>query len=199
MSQLFQNHLPDFRVPDVVELFQPLPSWLAERLLRPDEKINWVRGPRFNPSWERYITHPALILVVLAPAVIGLGLAWVGGVDSGALFAAAFLYFVAVGVPTVIVLGISNGYFTRLVVTNVRLVILQGYEICRIWSIDDLPPSLLHYNKRGGEQDRTIDLSAVKNMLGASSDKFTDAKTILSFGKQLERITLREKDRPERT
>ena len=36
---------------------------------------------------------------------------------------------------------------------------------------------------------------AVKTMLGASSDKFTGAKAILSFGKQLDRIKARENDR----
>jgi len=39
--------------------------------------------------------------------------------------------------------GIANGYFTRLVVTNYRLLILQGYEVCRSWSIHHLPRSLI--------------------------------------------------------
>jgi hypothetical protein len=195
MSERFPTEVPDFRVPALRELFHPLPNWLADRLLRPDEKVTWVRGPRFNPSWERYITHPALILCVLVPGAMGLGLAWRNQVDSARLFFGAFFYFVAFCVPMIIVLGIASGYFTRLVVTNYRLVILQGYEICRIWDIDDLPPSLLRYSKRGGEENRTIDLDVVKTMLGNSSGKFTDAKTILQFGKQLESIMLRDKDR----
>jgi len=195
MSEPFPTQMSDFRVPDVIEIFRPLPHWLANRLLRPNEKVTWVRGPWFNPSWERYITHPALILFVLTPGAIILGLGWLNQVDSAALFHGAFLYFVGLGVPTIIILGIANGYFTRLVVTNYRLVILQGYEICRSWSIDYLPPSLLRYGKRGEEESRTIDLNAVKSMLGNSSEKFADAKTILSFGKQLDSITLRDKDR----
>ncbi len=195
MSERFPTEMSDFRVPDVIEIFRPLPSWLADRLLRSNEKVTWVRGPRFNPSWERYVTHPALILVVLAPGAISLGFGWLSQVDPGVLLFGAFLYFVVFGVPTIIVLGIANGYFTRLVVTNYRLVILQGYEICRSWSIDYLPPSLLRYGKRGEEESRTIDLNAVKSMLGAPSEKFTDAKTILHFGKQLDSITLRDKDR----
>src|SRR6266508_669464 len=43
----------------------PLPPWLARRLLREDETVTWVRGPRFNPSWERYVTHPVLFLLAL--------------------------------------------------------------------------------------------------------------------------------------
>jgi hypothetical protein len=99
-------------------------------------------------------------------------------------------------IATIIVLGIANGYFTRLVVTNFRLVILQGYEIVRSWKMNDLPRSLLRYARRDGEDQRPcIDLEAVKNMLGRSSDQFTSAKTILSFGKQLDRIQTRDKDR----
>ena len=195
MSERFPTDMSDFRVPDVIEIFRPLPSWLADRLLRSSEKVTWVRGPRFNPSWERYITHPALILYVMAPAALCLGFGWLNRVDPGVLLVGAFFYFAAFGVPTIIVLGIANGYFTRLVVTNLRLVILQGYEICRSWSISDLPPSLLRYGKRGEQESRTIDLNTVKIMLGGSSDKFIDAKTILNFGKQLDSITLRDKDR----
>jgi hypothetical protein len=195
MSERFPTDLPDFRVPDLIEIFRPLPNWLAQRLLRSNEKVTWVRGPWFNPSWERYITHPALILFVLAPGALCLAFGWLNQVDPGVLVFGAFFYFVAFGVPTIIVLGIANGYFTRLVVTNYRLVILQGYEICRSWSIDYLPPSLLRYGKRGEEESRTIDVDVVKTMLGGPSDKFADAKTILNFGKQLDSITLHDKDR----
>lgn len=195
MSERFPTDMSDFRVPNVIDIIRPLPSWLADRLLRSNEKVAWVRGPWFNPSWERYITHPALILFVLVPGAICLGLGWLNQVDPGVLLFGAFFYFVALGVPTIIVLGITNGYFTRLVVTNLRLVILQGYEICRSWRIDDLPPSLLRYGKFGEEESRAIDLNAVKTMLGGSSEKFTDSKTILNFGKQLDSITQGDKDR----
>jgi len=199
MSERFQSDLPDLRVADYVGLFQPLPGWLAERLLRPDEKVNWVRGPWFNPLWERYLTHPALLLVSVALSVIGLGLVWLnseGQADFAELFIAAVGSFILIIVPTIIVLGIANGYFTRLVVTNFRLVILQGYETVRSWSIDDLPRSMLRYG-RGGEEDQKpcIDLEAVKTLLGGSSDQFTNSKTILSFGKQLDRIQKHGRDR----
>lgn len=196
MSERFQNDLPDLRIADYVGLFQPLPGWLAERLLKAEEKVTWVRGPWFNPFWERYITHPALFFLALA---IGAASMAVGSLSSGGSpeilafvgMAAGFLVFVSV-----CVLGIANGYFTRLVVTNFRLVILQGYETVRSWSIDDLPRSMLRYGRRGAEDDKPcIDLDAVKTLLGGSSDQFTDSKSILSFGKQLDRIQKRDRDR----
>ncbi|MHB1426654.1 MAG: hypothetical protein ACYC3I_26130 [Gemmataceae bacterium] len=200
MSERLQKGEDDFRVPDLLEKFQPLPRWLADRLLRPDEKVAWVRGPWFNPWWERYITHPALLLVTIPLGAICWGLDRLIVMGHGKMppldvfIAAGFLFF---GIPTIFVLGIANGYFTRLVVTNFRIVCLQGYEICRSWDIDDLPPSLLRYRNLDGEKWMpSIDLEAVKTMLGASADKFTDAKTILSFGKQLDRITTRDKNLP---
>ena len=195
MSERFQRDLPDFRAPDLIELFNPLPGWLADRLLRPDEKVTWVRGPQSNPSWERYVTHPALFLVAVAIGASAVALARLFGGEGSDFPVSAFLGAGLVVVATVIVLGIANGHFTRLVVTNFRLVILQGYEICRSWDINKLPPSLLRYGKQGDQERWTIDLDAVKSMLGGSSDTFTDAKTILSFSKQLDRITIRDKDR----
>lgn len=196
MSERFQKDVPAFQAVDVVELFQPLPGWLADRLLKPDEKVTWVRGPWFNPSWERYLTHPALLLLALAFGAASVGLVWLvfgGTPDILAAVGMAAGFFV---IATIIILGIANGYFTRLVVTSRRLVILQGYEIVRSWSIDDLPRSLLRYARRDGEDQRwCIDLEAVKNMLGRSSDQFTGAKAILSFSKQLDRIQTRDKDR----
>jgi hypothetical protein len=99
---------------------------------------------------------------------------------------------------SIFVLGIFSGYFTRLVVTNHRLAILQGYEICRTWNINDLPRSMLRYVPGNEKTERIIDLDAVKTMLGGSSGKFAEAKTILTFGKRLDQITSRENDRPKR-
>jgi hypothetical protein len=198
MSERFQNDVPNFRAPDLIELFQPLPGWLADRLLKPDEKVTWVRGPSFNPSWECYVTHPALFVLALALGAMILGLGWLvlGGIrDLQEILMLVGLAASLLVLASIIILGIANGYFTRLVVTNFRLVILQGYEIVRSWSIDDLPHSLIRYRRRDGE-DRTpcIDLEAVKTMLGGSSSQFTDAKSILSFGKQLDRIKTRDRD-----
>lgn len=192
MSERFQNDVPDIRAPLYLDPLQPLPGWLADRLLRPGERVEWVRGPRFNPSWERYITHPALLLIPLTLGAIFFGLAkQIDGQVLGLIVFFALLLFVF----TIIVLGIANGYFTRLVVTSSRLVILQGYEICRSWSIDRLPPAMFRYGRFGDPSSRTIDLDSVKALLGGASDKFTDAKTILSFGKQLDRITKTDEDR----
>lgn len=198
MSERFQTDVSDFRAPILVKLFRPLPGWLADRLLKAGEKVTWVRGPRFNPAWERYVTHPALALfllgLVLGTAIVALGCLHLDSRPDIAVYMT--VAFCLVVVPSIIVLGIANGYFTRLVVTNCRLVILQGYEICRSWNIDDLPASLICYTRRGGEVQRPcIDLEAVKIMLGGSSDQFTSAKTILAFGKQLDRIQTRDGNR----
>src|SRR5437763_221253 len=70
----------------------------------------------------------------------------------------------------VYLLAAANAYFTRLVVTNRRVVILQGHAISYSWGIDDLPRHLIRYERRGGEESRTIDLDALQTMLGGSSD-----------------------------
>ncbi|HZV04720.1 MAG TPA: hypothetical protein VE999_06525 [Gemmataceae bacterium] len=191
MAERLQDDTLTFRAPNLIERFQPLPSWLADRLLRPGEKVEWVRGPWFNPEWERYVTHPGLLLLPLTFGVVCVGL---GRGISKEFMVPSIMATILAFVFTIIVLGLANGYFTRLVVTNRRIVILQGYEICRSWNIGDLPPALLHYTRRGDEAGRTINLNAVKNMLGAVSDQFSDAKTILSFGKQLDSITRLDKD-----
>lgn len=195
MSERLQNDVPDFRAPNLIEPIRYLPGWLADRLLRPDEKVTWVRGPLFNPSWERYVTHPALMLVAMVLSAVCLAVVRLVSRELTDLYVVAVGCFLLLVIPTIIVLGIANGYFTRLVVTDLRLVILQGYEICRTWNIDQLPWALRRYRKEGEQESWAIDLDAVKTMLGGSSEKFTDAKTILSFGKQLDRITTREKDR----
>ena len=196
MSERLQNDMPSFRAPDLTEPIRYLPGWLADRLLRPDEKVTWVRGPWFNPSWERYVTHPALILVAMVLSAVCLAVARLMSKELADLYIVAVGCFLLLVIPTIIVLGIANGYFTRLVVTDLRLVILQGYEICRSWNIDQLPWALRRYRRQGEEESWAIDLDAVKTMLGGSSNKFTDAKTILTFGKRLEQIKTQEKRRP---
>jgi hypothetical protein len=197
MSDRFQTEAFDARIADFSKQSPPMPQWLADRLLQPDEEITWVRGPRLNPSWERYATHPALFLFALALGVLGGGAGWLlagpeaevrlplAGAAGGIVLASIF------------VLGISNGYFTRLVVTNSRLIIVQGYEVCRSWGLNELPRRLLLYRQLGdGAEVPSVDLEAVKTMLGGSSDKFAESKSILAFGKRLEQIKTREKDYP---
>ena len=195
MSDRFQSDAPAPQLPDIAERYAALPAWLADRLPL-DEKVTWVRGPRFNPSWERYVTHPALFLLALAvgAACVGLGRLIIG--EWSEMMALPIVAASVLLLGSIFVLGIFSGYFTRLVVTNFRLIILQGYEVCRSWSINDLPHHLIRYSIPGGRgENPSIDLDAVKNMLGRSSDKFTGAKAILSFGKQLDRIKARENDR----
>lgn len=176
----------------------PLPPWVARRLLRPDERVTWVYGPRFNPSWERYVTHIGLFIGAL---VLGALLILAGRLVAGSwgempvwppLVAAGLLF------GSIVMLGVANGYFTRLVVTDARLVIVQGYEVCRTWRIDDLPRRLVRYRDDGSDADAgpSIDLDAMKTMLGTASDQFADAKAILAFGKTLGQIRRREDDGP---
>jgi hypothetical protein len=196
MSDRFQTEAPGSQLPDIVGRNAPLPAWLADRLLRPDEEITWVRGPRFNPSWECYATHPTLFLLALAIGAALVGTVWLSVGEWPEMRALSLAAAGALLLGSIFVLGIASGYFTRLIVTNFRLVILQGYEVCRSWSIDELPHRLIHYGMPGGRGERpSIDLEAVKTMLGASSDKFTGAKAILSFGKQLDQIKAREDGR----
>src|SRR5690606_23004035 len=126
-----------------------LPPWIASRVLRPGEEVTWVRGPRRNPSWEPCVTHPLLFVAALALGVIlvGTGIVAGGGLAGLPLAAAAPAGGVILG--SIFVLGIGHGYFTRLVVTNLRIFIVQGYEVCRSWRLEDLPPSLLCYAARG--------------------------------------------------
>ena len=94
--------------------------------------------------------------------------------------------------------GVSRSQRTPILRSfEVMLFIVQGYEVCRTWGIDDLPRSLLRFSRVGdGGRSRTVDLDALKTMLGGSSDKIVDSKAILGFGKQLDHIKARENNRP---
>jgi hypothetical protein len=187
--------------PRFVRPWPALPAWLERRLLRAGEKVTWVRGPRLNPWWERYATHPALFVLALAigGAFLGAGELAAGFWPKAGMPAVFSVAAAAVVLGSIFVLALSAGYFTRLVVTNQRLVIMQGYETCRSWSIDELPPSLIHYGKWGDEPEgRSVDLEALQTMLGGSSDQFADSRTIRALGKHLEGIKARDKRRPDR-
>ena len=197
MSEHIQSRPFDERLPDLILRFPPLPKWLGRRLLATGERVTCVYGPRFNPSWERVVTHAALFLVALALGAVCVG---IGGelakvepqALAGAVVAAGGIVF-----GSIIVLGIFCGYFTRLVVTNFRLVVIQGYEVCKSWDLDHLPRSLLRFTPAADGRERpSVDLDALQTMLGSSSNQVADAKTILSFGKQLDHIRARERNRP---
>ncbi len=146
---------PDDDQPRQLRRHPPLPPWLARKLLQPGEQVVYVAGPRFNPSWEKYVTHPLLFVAALGLGVWSVGLGWLLNGPAPVLLpvgaAAAFVLFFG----SIIVLGLANGYFTRLVATNFRLLMLQGYEVYRRWNIDDLPRSLVRYRRMaGGESTR---------------------------------------------
>jgi hypothetical protein len=181
---------------DVAVQFWAMPGWLADRFLQHGEKVTWVCGPRFNPSWERYVTHLGLFFLMVA---FGIVCNVVSGMIAGEWPEIRAIIFFASGgmvLASIFVLGIFSGYFTRLVVTDQRLFILQGREMCRSWNIDQLPRSLVRFGPPGGrEPDRAIDLDAVKAVLGGTSDKFVESGKILAFRKQVESIKAREDGR----
>jgi hypothetical protein len=181
--------------PDDAGYFPPLPGWLAARLLREGEQITWVVAPRFAPSWERYITHPLLFVACVALAIGCVAVCALFEDMRSEMLAPAILMGLGIVIGSIFVLGIACGYFTRLVVTNRRLVILQGYEVRHGWDLDALPRSLLRYDRRRGQDEEpTIDLDAVRTMLGSSSTHFAESKTILNFGKELRKIKRRDGD-----
>jgi hypothetical protein len=188
------------RPADISWKFPPLPSWLSYRLLRDSEEVTWVRGPRFSPSWERFVTHPALFLVALALIGVCLTLGRALAGSWAALPLWPVLVSGAIFFGSIYVLAFFNGYFTRLIVTNYRLVIMQGYEVRRSWRIDDLPRSLVRFARRAdtGEERRAVDIEALQSMLSAGSEHFAESKAIRAFGKQLDQIRARERGRDER-
>jgi hypothetical protein len=193
-----QPDLLSASLPDITRPHPALPDWVARRLLGADERITWVCGPRFNPHWERYVTHPALFVGALAVGAVLLG---AGRLCSESwrvmppLAVAAVVAAPILVLASVFVLGISAAYFTRLVVTNRRLVIVQGYEVCRSWGLHELPLSLVRYGPRGNRDGgRSVDLDALRTMLGGATDQFAESKTIIAFGKHLDRIKAEKKD-----
>ena len=98
---------------------------------------------RARPAWEPFLTHPAGFLVgIVAGAVIfvvgGIAVNWNGTlmtVPGGLAVVGVF--------GSLIVVAAMAGYFTRLVITNQRVMIVQGYEIRETWRLEDLPRSLV--------------------------------------------------------
>src|SRR5438876_205259 len=94
-----------------------LPGWLARRLLRADEEIQSVRGPRQCPAWEPFVTHPGVVVVglALAAAILTVG-ALVLGSFADPLMALPCVLALLAAVGGLVVVGIAAGYFTRLVI-----------------------------------------------------------------------------------
>jgi len=165
------------------------PSWLMKRFLREDEGIEWVYGPALKPWWERYACHPVFIATAVVVAALWLAMGWVKAGDFAKLSIIPVLGPAALVVGSIFIVGASCGYFTRLVITNHRLLIVQGYELCRQWRVDDLPPWLIRYRRLpGADVTKTVDLDALRTMIGSSSANVADAKTILALGKHLANI-----------
>lgn len=198
MSEPMQIDPFDSTLPTITRQCPPLPGWLTRRLLRRDEEVVWVRGPWLRPSWERYVTNPLLFFVCLCAGAACVAIARLGveswiEVDMAPMLIAAGLIF-----GSLFLVGFSAGYFTRLVVTSERIVILQGRAITRSWDVDDLPPSLTRYDPRFERNvKRVVALDALQTLLGDSSEQFTDAKSILALGKHLDRIKAREPRPPD--
>jgi hypothetical protein len=165
------------------------PRWLAHRHLRQDEHVECVYGPSLNPWWERYATH---VFLIIAAGIIAATLLIVALIHAGKpadLQPVPAVGSAAIFFGSIFVVGFWCGYFTRLVVTNRRVFIVQGYAICRQWRIEDLPLSLIRYRRGDGpDMTKTVDLDALKTMLGDATGQVADSKTILALGKQLGNI-----------
>jgi hypothetical protein len=194
MPDYTQPSQPEAPFPDITRRRPALPHWLARKLLRQDEEITWVRGPRLQPWWERFVTHPMLFVDAL---VVGAAIVVAGRLSAGSWNAtppACFIVAAGLFFGSIYVLAIFSACFTRLVVTTQRLLIVQGREVCRAWSIDRLPHSLRRYRMHGDVGPKwAVDVEALKTMIG--SDQFSDAKTLRAFGKQLDQIQAREDGR----
>src|SRR5262245_60223427 len=198
MSERHEPAFGDEELPDISIDYPPLPRGHARRLLRREERVTWVRGPRFCPWWEPYVTHPIMFLFAAALAAM---LVWIGPRLYAWPNLRAGMNVTAFGLVlgSIVVLAFFNGFFTRLVVTNRRIVVLQGYEVIRSWRMDDLPASLIRFRPRKkGLPSRSIDLEALQSLLTSAgsgqSSQFADAKTIHSLARQLDRIKAQDED-----
>lgn len=174
--------------PNLARLYTPLPGFLERRLIRPGEEVTFVRGPRWSPAFEPLLTHPLVFGAALLVGALLVGAARLAAHDANSMHPAPVAVAIGIVLGSIMVLAFFNGYFTRLIVTSERLMIVQGIEVRRSWGIEALPPSLLRHDPRRGTAGKSIDLDAVQTLLGNPSTGFTDAKSIRSFGKQIAQI-----------
>jgi hypothetical protein len=197
MTEQFQNRRPRPVSADSKAPALTLPAWLARRILAPNETVALVRGPTSNWFLEPYLTHPGLFLVALVPAGISLGIgrslvnSWKELPPLAGVIAVLFVF------GSIIFLASLAGYFTRLVITDQRLIIVQGREVRSSRSVNELPPILLrrNFDRDGHERAPTIDLNAVNTMLGV--DGFVDSNTILTLGKKIDKMREAREDETE--
>src|SRR5262245_25251173 len=143
-----------YQPPTLVRAFPPLPAWLARRLLGPEEQVNWVRGPRLSPWWERYATHPLLFVAALAVGAACVAAERLRAGSWPEMSPLPALAAVVIALGSIFVLGFCAGYFTRLVVTDARVFIVQGYEVCCSWDLDELPDWQFRYGQLEGVEER---------------------------------------------
>jgi len=197
VSDLYQPEPHEQPEPRSLRAGPPLPEWLAKALLEPDEKPEWVRGPNYAPPWERALTHPLAFLVALPPAVILVTVGRLLADDWRTLHPAFGVSAILVLIGSILVIAFMTAYYTRLVVTERRLLIIQGQSAIRSWGMGDLPPSLLHFGRQafdGKDAGPRIDLDKLEKMLGGKSEGVIGSDAIIKFGKQLDRIKGRRPD-----
>lgn len=165
-----------------------LPTWLARLVLAPGETVALVRGPTSNSPLEPYLTHPALFLVALLPAGITLAVGRAMSPSWKELHPLPGLLAVLILFGTVIFLAGMAGYFTRLIITDRRLLIVQGREVRSSRDVNSLPRALVRRGRDefGRERAPTIDLNAVNKLVGGTG--FVDAKTILTLSKKIDKL-----------
>jgi len=193
MTERFHDRPPEPAVPVAPSL--PLPEWLARRILEPGETIALVRGPTGKWWLEPYLTHPLASLAGAIPAAVAITVgrmivpSWRDLPPAAGIVAVLFVF------ASVFVVGLLAGYFTRLVVTDRRLLILQGREIWSSRGIDELPPFLVRRMRDpDGRERRAIDIVTLDSMLGSSNTGIVDSDTILTLGKKIDKLKERRDD-----
>src|SRR5438105_12790131 len=111
MSEQSQNQPPHEKTNELSLPAPRLPRWLTRRMLTEDEHLVSVYGPKYNPGWERYVTHPLLFLVtaIISATWVVVALVRAGGPEN--LPAVAGIGALALVVAAIVILGVSCGYF----------------------------------------------------------------------------------------
>src|SRR5690349_6073980 len=108
----FEGRFPSRDV-SVARNVPPLPPWLAARILRPGEEVSLVRGPRWRPSWEPYVTHPLLFGAALVAGALCIAAARLVAESWAETHPLPVCFGVLLALGSVYVLAFFNAYFTR--------------------------------------------------------------------------------------